>query len=773
MLQLGTTSLLVEGVEVFPDHADPNQFWYLPAPVSLARRDERPAFTLITYRREAVEAGAPGGGFLMFETALRLERDVEEAVRSRLAERAPGKVRLSPVPFDEGTVECVALDAQGPGGTAVAAAPPGTFRAVESILGATVPSLFGENTAMFSLGLSHEGAVLLKKVFQAGGAPVGVIYRLRFTALRPTLAVRITANLHRIHKELSVGVDAQIYWAHVGLEALFQNLHQKGVIKIDVKVFTTDADRDQKVLQALTLFMTQLLPRFFEPTLSPGGPPLGGSPVGGPARLGGPVLATPTGQPAVGGQPAGTPSGVTATGVSSTGVSSTGVARPGVTSTGVTPAPQRPPQPWVPGVTPTPPSPPRPPAPPPVSGVPGIPTPPSPPAPPPVPPPSGVSVLPFTLPTPPRPMAPPVGATHAATGGVNPSLLSFKLRYGVQVEDREVSFEYDRAEAVQLTYAPQGFISLLAGDLTGPPHILDIDLADEFFKKITVTLVGLPDFAAIGLTSIAVTIRYGRPEDDGGVLTFDRLVSAPAPAPEPITFFVNRTIDTRYAYRVEYHFAAESGWQADDIVYVREGTDDAHTLNLDPHRFLGFLTVDVTANDIDADAVAETQVELHHQDPGGAVLQTTRRVRPGDPPVTWKVRTTDPDRLDYTYRLVHTMTDGSVVPVDPVTTSATRLLVNDPYPSQLDIDLVPAWADGTLRTVLVDLRYSIPDNGYHREKRIEIDGAQKSTQHTWFATPDSRRREFSYRLTYLRADGSTTQTPYQTTTDTLVTIGPP
>ncbi len=175
MLQIGTTSVLVEGVEVFPDHADPNQFWYLPAPVRLAQGEQGPAFTLITYRPAAVEAGAEGGGFLMFETALTLDPGTEAIIKSKLAERAPGAVRLSPVPFDEGDVQCVALDAQGPGGT-VAQLPEGAFRAVETILGTAVPSLFGENTAMFSLTLSAEGATLLKEVFRSGGSPVGVIY---------------------------------------------------------------------------------------------------------------------------------------------------------------------------------------------------------------------------------------------------------------------------------------------------------------------------------------------------------------------------------------------------------------------------------------------------------------------------------------------------------------------------------------------------------------------------------------------------------------------
>ena len=36
MLLLSTSSITVDGVTVFPDHADKNQFWFLPAPVTIA-----------------------------------------------------------------------------------------------------------------------------------------------------------------------------------------------------------------------------------------------------------------------------------------------------------------------------------------------------------------------------------------------------------------------------------------------------------------------------------------------------------------------------------------------------------------------------------------------------------------------------------------------------------------------------------------------------------------------------------------------------------------
>ena len=62
-------TITVDGVPVYPDHADPNQFWYLPSPVRIAVRDEddRKAFTFIKYKPAVVEAGVKGGGFMMFD----------------------------------------------------------------------------------------------------------------------------------------------------------------------------------------------------------------------------------------------------------------------------------------------------------------------------------------------------------------------------------------------------------------------------------------------------------------------------------------------------------------------------------------------------------------------------------------------------------------------------------------------------------------------------------------------------------------------------------
>ena len=103
MLLLGSRTITVEGITVFPDHADPDQFWYLPGPVQLARRpDGDQAFTFIKYKPAAVAGGAKGGGFVMFQVDLRLEKDLERRITSSLRSIAKGRPRLSAPPFDEG-----------------------------------------------------------------------------------------------------------------------------------------------------------------------------------------------------------------------------------------------------------------------------------------------------------------------------------------------------------------------------------------------------------------------------------------------------------------------------------------------------------------------------------------------------------------------------------------------------------------------------------------------------------------------------------------------
>jgi len=264
--------LSFDGITVFRDHADRDQFWYLPGPVSLGRRpDRRAAFSFIKYKPAVAGGGVKGGGFAMFETSLKLSDQATTRILSAvMTEPGVTTPRLSPVLFETGSVQCVALDLQGSGGTTAAPPPPGAFRAVQTILGATTPSLDAEDRAAFSLTLSQEGAIILEQAFEQGLAPIGVLYTFTYSGLRPALEVEITADLNAVFNHFSASLEGQYAFLRAGIDAAFESLHQTGAITIKVINYTGEEDKNDKEKWALDFFKDELLAKWFEPTFTPG-----------------------------------------------------------------------------------------------------------------------------------------------------------------------------------------------------------------------------------------------------------------------------------------------------------------------------------------------------------------------------------------------------------------------------------------------------------------------------------------------------------------------
>lgn len=129
--------------------------------------------------------------------------------------------------------------------------------------------LRGNNTAAFSLTLSQEGATILEQAFEQGTAPIGVLYDLKFTGMRPALHVEITADLERVYTQFGASLDAQVYFVQAGIDAAFEKLVQDGVIQIKVLDFVGAADQAEKERWALDFFKENLLRTWFEPTLTP------------------------------------------------------------------------------------------------------------------------------------------------------------------------------------------------------------------------------------------------------------------------------------------------------------------------------------------------------------------------------------------------------------------------------------------------------------------------------------------------------------------------
>src|SRR6185503_19576858 len=160
MLLLGT-EFRVGALTLYADHASPSTFHYLPGSPRLLSTPGRAGAQLIRYRGGAAHRPDDlGGGLLALDVHLGIDAQTLDEVRRTLQQRVQDVVSLVPVTFAEGQVRLAMLcvDSRAPSDGRPAA----SFL-VERIIGTAMPSLFGSARAIFSIGLSAEGATLIEQ----------------------------------------------------------------------------------------------------------------------------------------------------------------------------------------------------------------------------------------------------------------------------------------------------------------------------------------------------------------------------------------------------------------------------------------------------------------------------------------------------------------------------------------------------------------------------------------------------------------------------------
>ncbi|MGE0576423.1 MAG: hypothetical protein AB7F22_10310 [Reyranella sp.] len=798
MLMLNSQAWTIEGIQVFADHADPRQFWYLPGPVQLTRRreDGRAEFTFIKVRAaDAANTAARGGGFLTFSVDLRLDPELERRILSKLSAMARGKPRLSAVPFDEGSVRVIALDLDS-GATASpgAAAPPaGTFRAVEKALGATVPSLDAINRASFSLTLSQEGAIIVEQAFRQGGTPVGVIYELKYSGMRPALDVTITADMSRVFEQFAGSVDSQVMFVRGGIDAGFEKLVQDGAIRIEVHDFIGAADHESKETWAINFFKESLLAQYFTPTLTVGelrggipqtegldavlkrgealrppptpapsrptsdevvtrpAPPANpaDSPTAGTGRGGtqpGRVAQPPAGGPGESptestGQAAGAGTGATLGSSAAAGVSPTVTAgRPPGTPAGATT-----------GGTPT-------------GGgnaaggatgagtVGGAAS-------------GGGSTPGATGAAPTTPATTSSSSATPTQGGGAQAVTAFRFRGIKQEERKKLVFRYSRSEATQRSYAPQGFFGLLAGDLDKKSHFIEVDLDDPFFRRFEIKVSTIPDFAAIGLSAAEIALSYGKPGDPGGVKSQNLRFEGQNAAEQSWTVFQNDGDVQSLRFTVQFHFDPASGFEGSKLSYEFgpfETTD--RTIVLNPFEHIGVRTISAVANKIDWGQIERVEVTLT-----SGQQKKTLTLTEAAKEAAWKLRLDSPEVRTIGYSTTFVMKDRTTRGGEVGTTEASSILVDDPFPEGLSLQLIPILDAARTRLAFVDFDYADPPSGFKRSERFRIAPTDLDRE-VRVGLPKGATKSFRFRVTVVPKTGAMRAGEFVDSTETLIAV---
>lgn len=275
-----------EGMVILRDHIDPQTYYYLPnnphfSRIQVDEDTSAPAVRFLKFRHDLDDwdpdvHGPPGGGLLMADVDLSYTtaflEDAAEYVKQQagLADR-PNLV--SPL-WESGTVRFMLLGqtSQLPGdddnGDGDGDDNQADNKWVTSFAAAGVPSLYGDNRAIFQAELTPEAATLLEASFNSGViTPIGVIYELKFLAMRPAFRVQVKANWEEVYHHFSERFALDLIVVDVDISEVLDELVQNGTIEIITEI--NDPAAEEQAQAAQEELKALILDNFFESKLSP------------------------------------------------------------------------------------------------------------------------------------------------------------------------------------------------------------------------------------------------------------------------------------------------------------------------------------------------------------------------------------------------------------------------------------------------------------------------------------------------------------------------
>lgn len=280
MLYLHPPFYSYEGVSVVPDNTDPQQFYYFPDRPHLAVDEQgRPAIRLIIYKEnldELPEGEEHAAGFLVFDTVLSWPQKLLDKVATKLQDalnlRDPP--RLTPLLFKSGSVRLMFLDRMteppSPPGTPPATpaeTPPSRWAPILETSG--VPSLYGENRAIFSAVLTKRACSMMLAAFD-GFIPAGVVYDLCYVGLQRAFNVRVKADWRQVYHHLSSKFTLNLIFFSATIQKAVDELVENKIIQFEstlegIGEEGMEAEFNQ-VRKELQVFV---LEKFFKPAVNP------------------------------------------------------------------------------------------------------------------------------------------------------------------------------------------------------------------------------------------------------------------------------------------------------------------------------------------------------------------------------------------------------------------------------------------------------------------------------------------------------------------------
>ncbi|MDO1446474.1 hypothetical protein Q0590_09455 [Rhodocytophaga aerolata] len=288
MLDLAKPLGTHEGLIFYGDHELTDLVYYFPDEVSLAPQaspDGNPSefyelFFQIFNEGDIVEGGIDdlrktAGAILSLGVQCSVSpARLEKALQQLKGNGAfPETVSATAPPWKDGAVNLLVLDAITSNTNSL-----GEDAFVKSIVGSQKPSLMsGDLKSLFNVRLDRRGTALIQAALDGDtGNVAGVLYDLKYTAIRPAVDLRIWANLGRCYDSIAhqLGVKAEFtYYVKFSLGAelnwLTKKLEEDGDLKIELLTQVEDPETMKMIDEMVKDFKESILREIFRPYVNP------------------------------------------------------------------------------------------------------------------------------------------------------------------------------------------------------------------------------------------------------------------------------------------------------------------------------------------------------------------------------------------------------------------------------------------------------------------------------------------------------------------------
>ncbi len=259
MLDLAARLRTVAGVDLAGDAADPRVFYVLPGSPRVARHQGRPELSLLRFVRD----GELTGGHLQLAVDVGHPASRLEEARRQLAEQvSEDDLQLLGLTPRAASAELLFLgretDADG-----------GLTPLVRHGYGQVAARIDPPHRAHFAVDLEPAGVRAITSALAAGGAPIGVVYRLQVEGLWPALQVVARVDWRRVYDHFSAHERRGALLFVEDIRQLTEQLIEQRVIEIHAVQGLAAADGDEAADPgpALAWIQRELVERFCEPLL--------------------------------------------------------------------------------------------------------------------------------------------------------------------------------------------------------------------------------------------------------------------------------------------------------------------------------------------------------------------------------------------------------------------------------------------------------------------------------------------------------------------------